>query len=92
MQSSKSTLFFSFLISDWKAPLLYITLQGAIALPIGLNCLKIDVPAWVIFIFLMSTFAAVFCYIMLAFCNPGYIMGSGQDVERRAGAYNPKDY
>lgn len=63
-----------------------------IALPICLNCIEEDVPTFVILLFMFSTGSAILCYFMLACSNPGFIMGSGSDVERRAGAYDPKDY
>jgi hypothetical protein len=34
----------------------------------------------------------IILYFKVACTNPGYILGSEADVEKRAGAYNPKDY
>ena len=43
-------------------------------------------------LFVLSSAVSIALYFRLAFTNPGFIMGSGADVEKRAGAYNPKHY
>jgi len=40
----------------------------------------------------VSCLLAFIFYFLLACTNPGFIIGSGKDVERKAGAYDPKDY
>jgi len=34
----------------------------------------------------------LYFYFKVALTNPGYILGSEADVEKRAGAYDPKHY
>ena len=31
-------------------------------------------------------------YLRVAWTNPGYLIGSAADVEKKAGAYDPKDW
>ena len=38
------------------------------------------------------TSATIVTYLQVAFTNPGYIKGNKDDVEKKAGAYNPKHY
>lgn len=67
-------------------------LQLAVAVPIVVNCIAEELPTLLTGIFTISTITAIIFYFILAFTNPGYLIGSGTDVNRRAGAYNPKDY
>jgi len=40
----------------------------------------------------LLTVAATVTYLKVALTNPGYIKGNKDDVDKRAGAYDPKHY
>lgn len=79
-------------ILDFKAPLLYIILQLLIALPIFVSCFYQGISLIMVGLFGISTVVATILYFKVACTNPGYILGSAADVDKRSGAYNPKDY
>ena len=41
---------------------------------------------------LLLTSLTLLTYLQVALTNPGYIKGNKDDVDRRAGAYDPKHY
>ena len=90
MRNSK--LFVDNPLLDFKAPLLYIVLQLLIALPILVSCFYQGISLILVGLFGISTVVAIIFYYRVACTNPGYIMGSAADVDKRSGAYNPKDY
>jgi hypothetical protein len=51
-----------------------------------------SVNLYLMLLFGLQSVLAISFYFKVACTNPGYIMGSEEDVEKRAGAYNPKDY
>lgn len=61
-------------------------------MPIFVNCYIEKVNLYLILLFGLQSALAIIFYFKVACTNPGYIMGSEEDVEKRAGAYNPKDY
>jgi hypothetical protein len=51
-----------------------------------------EVSISLIILLFLSTSLTLYFYFKVALTNPGYILGSEADVEKRAGAYNPKHY
>ena len=77
--------------SDILAPVLYMILQGLVTVPL-LNVGYQYLSTFQLILMFLSTSLAVVMYCKVAFTNPGYIKGNEADVEKRAGAYNPKHY
>jgi hypothetical protein len=91
MLSSKQFTTYNF-DADNKTPVFYILLQFIIAVPILFNSMSEQISPFGCFMFVVSTIGAIILYFCVACTNPGFIMGSVEDVESRAGPYDPKHY
>ena len=71
---------------------MYIVLQCLLAIPILVNSITEQISPVGCFMFVIATILAIILFFCVACTNPGYIMGSAEDVKNRAGAYDPKHY
>ena len=71
----------------------YFLIQFVLALPIILLAIfDQEIGGKQVFGFILVSFCTCFMFFIVAYSNPGYIVGNTQDEKRRAGAYDPKDY
>jgi hypothetical protein len=63
-----------------------------IGVPTLLNSYEMGLSQSAIYCYSVVALISISLYFYIACTNPGFLIGSGQDVERRAGAYDPKHY